>query len=85
MSKDIMFIDTIQEEALLYGKTGWAIRNGNNNGWFVGFLEFMNETFYFATNINPKQEFDMDLFPKIRSQITMAAFDSLDVYSNFKK
>ncbi len=81
LSKSIMFIDTLHEEASLYGKTGWSIRNGNNNGWFVGFLEFPNENFYFATNIDPKENFNMDLFPKIRSQITMAAFDSLDVYS----
>jgi len=57
----------------LSGKTGWSIRNGNNNGWFVGYLEKENKVLFFATNINPGVEFNMDLFPVIRKEITMRA------------
>lgn len=57
----------------LSGKTGWSIRNGYNNGWFVGYLEKENKVLFFATNINPGVEFNMDLFPVIRKEITMKA------------
>lgn len=61
----------------LSGKTGWSIRNGNNNGWFVGYLETENKTYFFATNIEPKQEFDMNMFPMIRKEVTLKAFEQL--------
>jgi beta-lactamase class D len=57
----------------LSGKTGWALRNGNNNGWFVGYLEKGEEVLFIATNIDPKVEFNMDLFPVIRREISMKA------------
>jgi len=59
------------------GKTGWAIRNGNNIGWFVGFLEVNSKVYFIVTNIDPKQDFNMDLFPKIRTQLSMKAFKKL--------
>lgn len=61
------------------GKTGWAIRNGNNNGWFVGYIEVKNKVYYFATNIAPKESFNMDLFPKIRKEITHKALEYMKV------
>jgi beta-lactamase class D len=74
--KDLMVIeenDTIR----LSGKTGWSVRNGNNNGWFVGYIEKGEKLLFFATNINPKVEFNMDLFPVIRKEITMNALEIL--------
>lgn len=39
-------------ESLLYGKTGTGIINGEMvNGWFIGFVETNNDTWFFATNI----------------------------------
>lgn len=36
----------------LYGKTGTGRVNGKDvNGWFVGYIESDNNTYYFATNI----------------------------------
>lgn len=64
-------------EYTLRGKTGWAIRNGNNNGWFVGNVEIGESIYFFATNINPKEKFDMKLFSMIRKTITLEAFRSL--------
>ncbi len=59
------------------GKTGWAIRNGNNIGWFVGYLEKGNKVYFIITNIEPNEAFNMDLFPKIRTQISLGAFRKL--------
>ncbi|GGH00781.1 beta-lactamase [Polaribacter pacificus] len=64
------------------GKTGWSIRNGHNNGWFVGWLKTANKVYFFATNINPKQQFNMSLFPVIRKSITQQAFKELGIIKN---
>jgi beta-lactamase class D len=61
------------------GKTGWSIRNGNNNGWFVGYLEKENSVYFIVTNIEPREAFNMDLFPKIRTQISLEAFRKLKI------
>jgi beta-lactamase class D len=74
--REIMLLEKTDEYAL-FGKTGWAIRNGNNNGWFVGFVETKGETWFFATNIDPESDFDMDKFAMIRKDITMKAFNKL--------
>ena len=46
---DIMY-DLMEIEAKtayrMSGKTGWAIRDGQNNGWFVGYLEKENNTYF---------------------------------------
>ncbi len=76
-----MIVIEQNEDYQLSGKTGWAIREGNNVGWFVGFLEKENKVYYFATRIEPREAFNMDLFPVIRSQITMKALQHLGLLS----
>ncbi|WP_117884635.1 class D beta-lactamase [Aureibaculum luteum] len=63
----------------LSGKTGWSISNGNNNGWFVGYIESQNKTYFFATNVEPKEQFDMNRFPMIRKNVTYKAFEQLRI------
>ncbi|MCF8370871.1 MAG: class D beta-lactamase [Bacteroidales bacterium] len=65
----------------LRGKTGWSIRNGNNNGWFVGYVETRGKIYFFATNVEPYEEFNMDIFPKIRTEITYKALTNLGILS----
>ena len=36
------------------GKTGWSIKNNNNNGWFIGYIETKGNVYFFALNIEPK-------------------------------
>lgn len=67
--KRMMVIEE-NENYKLSGKTGWSIRNGNNNGWFVGYVENDKNVYYFATNIQPDKEFNMDMFPVIRKEVT---------------
>lgn len=64
---------------ILSGKTGWSIKEGNNNGWFVGFLETQSDVYFFATNIGPKESFNLDIFPRVRKQITLQAFQELGI------
>lgn len=74
-----MMIVEENEAYKLSGKTGWSIRNGNNNGWFVGYLESHNKIYFFATNIKPKEQFDMDMFPMIRKEITYNALRAMKI------
>ena len=53
--KRMMVVDTINGYPLS-GKTGWSIRNGNNNGWFVGYLAKPNGNLFFAVNVEPQEE-----------------------------
>lgn len=57
----------------LSGKTGWSIDRGHDNGWFVGYLESKDNIYYFATNVEPQEQFDMNLFPMIRKAVTFQA------------
>lgn len=79
-TEDIMKRMIVIEENKDYklsGKTGWSIRNGNNNGWFVGYIESKNNIYFFATNIIPGRKFNMDLFPTIRNKVTLNALETI--------
>ena len=76
--KSMMVLDT-NSNYIFSGKTGWSIRNGNNIGWFVGYLETADSVYFIVANIEPKELFNMDLFPKIRTQISLEAFKKLRI------
>ncbi|GAB2552453.1 BlaR1 family beta-lactam sensor/signal transducer [Gracilibacillus alcaliphilus] len=45
-----------KDGAVLYGKTGTGNVNGKGiNGWFIGFVETETNTYFFATNIQDKE------------------------------
>ena len=74
-----MMIMEANKKYTLSGKTGWSVRNGNNNGWFVGFIEKENKVYYFATNIAPKEQFDMKMFAMIGKAITLKALREIEI------
>jgi len=76
--KALMVINK-NDEYTISGKTGWSIRNGNNIGWFVGYLETDGTVYFVATNIEPQENFSMDLFPMTRNMVSMRAFQTLDI------
>ena len=57
----------------LYGKTGTGNVNGNNvNGWFIGYVETNDNTYFFATNIRSN----------INASGSQAAEITLDILKN---
>lgn len=76
--KDMILVDK-KPTYQLSGKTGWSIRNGNNLGWFVGYIEKGDERYFLATNVDPTDNFDMKKFPKIRLQVLMEAAQLLKI------
>ncbi len=65
------------ENYTLRGKTGWSVQNDEDNCWFVGYIETKNESYYFATNIEPGEQSDMNSVYRIRKEVTMKALETL--------
>lgn len=61
----------------LYGKTGTGNINGQNiNGWFIGFMEIQNNTYFFATNIQAPD----DASGAIATEITLDILHNERIY-----
>ena len=78
LKEKIMFLDE-NEDYKLSGKTGWAIRNGNNLGWFVGFVEKGDNIYYVATNVTPLNEGNTEGFAQVRLKIALKALENLGI------
>ena len=81
-TEDIMKRMMVLEENANYtlsGKTGWSYYNNKDNGWFVGYIQTKGKVYYFSTNIEPKENFNLDLFPRIRKQVTYDALKQLNI------
>lgn len=76
--KELMVIDE-NEQFKITGKTGWSIREGHNNGWFVGYIEVQEDVYFFASNVEPEEQFNMKFFSMIRKEVTQKAFESLGI------
>jgi beta-lactamase class D len=76
--RKIMLIEET-DQYKLSGKSGLSNNNGEYNGWFVGFVEFKNNTYLFATNLEPKKEFNFDSFIKKRLDLTLLGLRKMNV------
>lgn len=76
--KRMMVIEE-NEEFTLTGKTGWSTTDNVHNTWFVGYIENQKKTYFFATNIEPTEQFDMRLLPSTRKTVTMEALRQLEI------
>lgn len=76
--RDIMLIEET-DQYKLSGKTGLSNDNGKYNGWFVGYLELKDNTYLFATNLEPKKDFNLNSFIQKRLNLTLEAFKSIGV------
>jgi len=56
----------------LYAKTGWAARMNPQIGWYVGYVDTVDDTWVFATNMDLRSKADLSL----RKQLTIAAFQA---------
>ncbi len=60
----------------LSGKTGTDIRNKNVVGWYIGYLEVNTKVYFFALNIEHREEGDL-LFTKERVELTLSILREL--------
>lgn len=74
--KDSIHLSTFEGREL-YGKTGTGRVNGKDiNGWFVGFAEVQNNTYFFATNIQNEQ----DATGGKASEISLSILSDLNIW-----
>lgn len=66
------------------GKTGWGVPNENNVGWYVGWAEKNNSTYYFATCIE-QPEPAAENFGDLRISTIYDALTSVGVLSTSSK
>lgn len=71
--KDIL-IKEKTDQFTYRGKTGWALRNDMSIGWFVGYVERKEGVYFFAINIDMK---DDDKSVKARTDITWKILSDL--------
>lgn len=76
--KRMMVIDE-NDNYKVSGKTGWSYSNEKDNGWFVGYIESDQKLYFFATNIEPTEQFDINLFAKTRTEVTYEALKQMRV------
>lgn len=81
LMKEVMVIEKTPAYTIS-GKTGWTIRHGKDNAWFVGAIETSEDRYYFATNINPIAVFEMEHFMKIRKEVTIKALKAQGIIPN---
>lgn len=76
--KDAMSLSS-SNEANLYGKTGTGSVDGKNvNGWFVGFIEVKDNTYFFATHIQNNDKSN----GSNAANITLSILKDKNIYSS---
>ena len=73
--------DSIQlsssEAGTFYGKTGTGRVDGQNvNGWFIGYIETTESTYFFATNI----EAEADADGSSATEITLSILSDMNIW-----
>ena len=63
----------------LSGKTGLSNTNEIYNGWFIGYIELESKVYFFATNIEPRNQSNLNAFIKKRKQVTFEALKQLGI------
>jgi len=77
--KNIMKIEETNDYSLS-GKTGLSVKDGQDNGWFVGYFEENKKVYFFAVNVEPiKKELTRDAFLPARINAAKEAFKKLKI------
>lgn len=73
--KEIMVMEEING-TILRGKTGWAVMDGKDVGWLVGYIENSSGTYAYVINVVSDNE-DSTLFRKSRKEIVVKILKEL--------
>jgi len=81
LTKEIMLNET-KSKYKISGKTGWAVRQNESVTWFVGFIETEDNVCFFATNVAPNEDTDIDTFSQVRTELTKEVFKELKIITD---
>jgi beta-lactamase class D len=77
--RKIMIIEQ-NKNYVLSGKTGLTISAKKETGWFVGYIEKEEKTFYFATKIiSNENDMQRNKFSSLRKEVTILALKKLKI------
>lgn len=76
--KKVMITEQNQEYTI-HSKTGWTREDNINTGWWVGYLENKNGTYFFATRLLQDRKQNSASFGNCRKEITKSVFRDLNV------
>jgi beta-lactamase class D len=65
------------DQYTIRAKTGWTRENNTNTGWWAGYLEAGNNTYFFATRLLQERSKNRDDFGSCRKKITKKIFYDL--------
>lgn len=74
--KSIMVYESV-DQYTLYAKTGWGFENGNDIGWWVGYLKTKENVYFFVTRLVMSSSVKNDDFGPCRKSITYEVFKKL--------
>lgn len=69
-------------EYKIYAKTGWTSKDSVNIGWWVGYIQTVDNIFYFANRINRHKSLGITNFINNRKDITHKVFRHLGIIKN---
>lgn len=67
------------DDYTIYSKTGWTRENNINTGWWVGYIENKNGTYFFATRLLQDRKLNASNFGNCRKEITKSVFKDLNI------
>ena len=76
--KKVMITEQNQDYSI-HSKTGWTRENDINTGWWVGYLENKNGTYFFATRLLQDRKLNAANFGNCRKEITKSVFRDLNI------
>lgn len=76
--KNVMVTER-NSDYVIRSKTGWTRDRGMNTGWWVGFIENQNGTYFFATRLLQDRKFNSANFGSCRKDITKSVFKNLGI------
>jgi beta-lactamase class D len=74
--KKVMITEQTDSYTII-AKTGWTRENNMNTGWWIGYLEANNNTYFFATRLIQDRKNNRDDFGSCRKEITKKIFYNL--------
>ena len=76
--KDLMVAEST-DQYVIRAKTGWTRAGGKDTGWWVGYIETIDNTYFFATRLIKKRTDINPNFGNCRKEITKRIFKALGV------
>lgn len=74
-----VMISEQNDDYTIHSKTGWTRENDINTGWWVGYIENKNGTYFFATRLLQDRKLNASNFGNCRKEITKSVFKNLNV------